>query len=104
MQNSCVIPTPHGKHDVPLYHGGYHTPLGRLSMFDISTVEIVAAPKMLALETSRRELSEDVSFGVGTLLVIEQWSFRKPLQGGVIHTVVYGRLCRSRVGDLSARS
>ena len=44
----------------------YHPPLGRFSKLEISTVGIVLVPK--GLETSRRELSEDVSFGIGTLL------------------------------------
>ena len=54
--------------------GVYRTPLGRFSMLDISTVGIVSVPKRSALEASRRELSEDVSFGVGTLLFFEQSS------------------------------
>ena len=33
----------------------YHTPLGRLSMVDISMVGIVPVPKRSALEASRRE-------------------------------------------------
>ena len=44
-------------------------------MLDISTaVGKMEVPKRSALETSRRELSEDVSFGIGTgtLLVVEQ--------------------------------
>ena len=47
-------------------------------MVDISIVGIVPVPKRSALETSRQVLSEDVSFGigtvgtVGTLLVVEQ--------------------------------
>ena len=60
-------------------------PLGRSSMVDISTVGIVPEPKRSALETSRRELSEDVSFGIGTLLVVEQSSFEKPPEGCDIH-------------------
>ena len=41
-----------------------HTPLGRFSMVDVSTVGTVSVPKTSALETSRRDLSEDVSFGI----------------------------------------
>ena len=41
-------------------------------MLDISTVGIVSVQTESALETSRRDLSEAVSFGVGTLLVVEQ--------------------------------
>ena len=48
----------------------YHTPLGRFSMVNISTVGIVSVPKKRALETSRRELSEGVSLRIGTLLVV----------------------------------
>ena len=50
-------------------------------MLDISTavgivgiIGIVSVPKWSALETSRGELSVDVSFGMGTLLVAEQSS------------------------------
>ena len=52
----------------------YITPLGRFPMVDVSTVlvGIVSVPKWSAWETSRRELSEDVSFGIDTLLVFEQ--------------------------------
>ena len=58
-----------------LYTAGvHHTPLGRFSMLDISTVGIVSAPKRSALEPSRRELSEDVSSGIDALLVVEQSS------------------------------
>ena len=75
-------------------------------MLEISTVGIRAVPKRTPLEKSRRELSEDVSFGigtigtVGTLLVVEQSSL-ETTPGGVIYiiyiytavyhtTVVYG--------------
>ena len=50
----------------------YHTPQGRFSMVNISRVGVVSVPKWSTLETSRGELSEDVSFRVGTLLVVEQ--------------------------------
>ena len=48
-------------------------------MVDISTVGMVSVPKSSALETYRRELSDDVSFGVGTgtLLVVEESSLEK---------------------------
>ena len=50
-------------------------PLGRFSTVDISTVGIVPpVPTRSASEISLRELSEDVSFGVGALLVVEQSS------------------------------
>ena len=54
----------------------YHTPLGRLSRLEASTGGIVSVPKKSALKTSRRELSEDVSFGIGTLLGVEQSSLK----------------------------
>ena len=47
-------------------------PLGRFSMVDISTAGVIPVPKRSALETSCRELCEDVLFGVVTLLVVEQ--------------------------------
>ena len=59
---------------VPVYDGEYHTPLGRFSMVDISMVGIVSVPKQSALKTSRLELSKDISFGIGALLVVEQSS------------------------------
>ena len=67
-------------------------------MLDVSTVGIVPVRKRPALLTHRRELSEDVSFGIGTgtLQVVEQSSLEKPHQGGVIlTTVVYGSAWRS---------
>ena len=63
-------------------------PPGRLSMLHVSTaVEIVSVPKRSALEASRRELSEDVPFGTGTLLVVEQSTLerRTPQRGGDTH-------------------
>ena len=56
-------------------------------MVDISIVGIVPVPKRSALETSRQVLSEDVSFGigtvgtVGTLLVVEQSSLENCPRG-----------------------
>ena len=41
----------------------------RFPTFGISTVGIVPVPKRSAFETPHEELSEDVSFGIGTLLV-----------------------------------
>ena len=41
-------------------------------MLGISTVGLVPVPKRSALETPRRELSEDVSFRIGTVSVVEQ--------------------------------
>ena len=51
-------------HMYTVYGGVYHTPFGRFPMDGISTVGIVSTPKMSALEASRRELSEDVPFGI----------------------------------------
>ena len=64
--------------------GVHHTPLGRFSMVDISTVGIVSVPKRSALESYRRELfffSEHVSFGVRTLLLVEQSIFENRGKG-----------------------
>ena len=44
-------------------------------MLDVATVGIVSVPKRSVLETSRRELSEDVFYDIiSTLLVVEQSS------------------------------
>ena len=58
-----------------------HTPLGRFSMVDISILGIVSVPKRSVLKTYRGELSEDVSFGIGTLLVVEQSSLENRSRG-----------------------
>ena len=64
-------------------------------MVEISTmVGIVSVPKTAALEPSRRELSEDVPFGIGALLVVEQSTLEKRPRGGghmVAYTVAYVR-------------
>ena len=57
-------------------------------MLDTSTVGIVSVPKKSALETSGRELSEDVSFGIGILLVVEQSSLENRPGEVWIYTVV----------------
>ena len=59
-----------------VYDAVHHTPLGRFSAVDISTVGTVSA-----LETSRRDHSEDVSFGIGTFLVVEQSSLENRPRG-----------------------
>ena len=61
----------------------YYTPLGRFSMVGISTDGIVSVPKSSAWETSRRELSEDVPFGIGTgtFSVVEQSSLENRPRG-----------------------
>ena len=62
----------------------HQPPLGRFSVLDISIVGRLAAPKRSPLETSLRELSEDVSFGIGTLLVGRAIELGKPPQGDVV--------------------
>ena len=62
-------------------------------MVDISTVGIVSVPRKSALEASRGELSEDVSFSIGTLQVVDQSSLESHPRGGMIHTaVVYSKV------------
>ena len=64
------------------YRTVYITPSWcRFSVLDISTVGMMPVPTRSALEESRRELSEDVSFGVGTLLVVEQSSLENRPRG-----------------------
>ena len=60
----CISHTPG-----PIFHGRY------LHSWNSGS------PKRSALETSRRELSENVSFGIGTLLVAEQSSLENRLRG-----------------------
>ena len=53
-------------------------------MLDIPTVgivPIVPVPKRSAFETSLRELSEDLSFGIGTLFGCRAIGLGKPPQG-----------------------
>ena len=50
-----------------VYDRVHHTPLGRLSMLNISTVGMLSVPNSSALESSRRELPEDVPFGMAPL-------------------------------------
>ena len=78
----------------------HHTPLGRFSRLGISAVGIVSVPERSALETSRRELSQDVSFGSGTPLAVEQSSLEKTPQGCVRYTVV----CGTCIGSIKARN
>ena len=42
-------------------------------------------PKRSALEASRRQLSEGISFGTGTLLVVEQSSLENLPEGRDVH-------------------
>ena len=61
-----------------------HTPLERFSMLDISTAPgTVPVPNRTALEASRGEFSEDVSFGIGTdTLLVVAIELGRPPQGG----------------------
>ena len=70
----------------------YHTitPLVRFSMLNIFTVGIASVSKRSGLGISRRELSQDVSCGVGILLIVEQSTFENRPTGGVVYTVLYG--------------
>ena len=73
----------------PAYDGVY-TSLGNFSVVEMSTGGIVSLPKRPGVETSSRELSEDASFGIGTLLVVEQSSLENRPRGGDKHrTLVY---------------
>ena len=91
--NVCGTRVPHSTYPV---YGVYHTHVGRFSALDVSTVGILPEPQGSALETTRREFSELVSFGVGTLLTVEQpgaWKHRPRGQGVCvcdICAVVYG--------------
>ena len=51
------------------------------SMVNMSAVGTGSVPERSALVTSRRELTEDVSSGIGTLLVAEQSSFKNRPRG-----------------------
>ena len=66
-------------------------------MLDTSTaVGIEVAPKRSVLETSRLELSEDVSFDIETLVVIEKSSLENAPGGCDIHRRI--RYMRHRCG------
>ena len=71
--------------------GARHTPPDTFSILDISTVGTVLVPKSLALEHLAESFPKTyVSFGIGTLLVVEQSSLEKAPQGGETYTVVNG--------------
>ena len=55
--------------------------MARFPMADISTVGIVSVPKRSVPETSRRELSEDVSLGIGNPLGCREIELGKRLRG-----------------------
>ena len=74
------------------YNGAHLPPLGRFPMLDISTLEMwnsVGAKRFDVLETSRRDFSGDVSFGIGTLLVVEHSSLEKHPRACVSYTPQY---------------
>ena len=78
----CLTRPPQPSSYCTVYDNGvYHTPLGRFSILNISTVRIASVSKRPELETSRPELSEDVSFGIGTLLVVERSSLENRPRG-----------------------
>ena len=61
-------------------------------MVDVSTVGIVSVPDRSTWGAFCRELSEDVSFSIGALLVVEQSSFEnRPVYGGVSTVLRVGR-------------
>ena len=74
-----------GKRNNDIQYRVRHTPLGRFCMHDISTIEKVSVPNRSALQTFRRELYEDVSFGIGTLLVVEQSGLENHPKGRYIY-------------------
>ena len=60
-----------------------HTHPGRLSIARyLHGWNGAGAKQRSALETSRPELSEDVSFGMGTLLIVEESSLESQPTGG----------------------
>ena len=65
----------------PIFHGRY-----------LHRWKRVSAIKVGAVETSRRELSEDVLFGVGTLLVVEQSTLEPPSGRCDIHNRIRYRV------------
>ena len=72
--------------DLPYTTGDITPPWADFSMVDISTVGTVPVPKTSALETSRRELSEDVSIvRYGHPLGCRAIELGKLPQGGAIH-------------------
>ena len=66
-------------------------------MLDISAVGLMSAPERPALGTSRRELSEDASSGIGNLLDVEKSSFEKRPRGVSLYTVAYLYMYRYQV-------
>ena len=72
-------------------------------MLDISTLEMwnsVGAKRFDVLETSRRDFSGDVSFGIGTLLVVEHSSLEKHPRGVC---VIYAAVCGYRTNTINSK-
>ena len=66
--------SPRGQLESPVHDGVYHTITHPRADFPWSIspqFKWAQCQKCSALETSRQELSEDVWFGIGTLLVVE---------------------------------
>ena len=51
---------------ITVYDGVHHTPLGRFSKLDCSTIKIVSIPNDTFSESSRRDVSGADLFGTGT--------------------------------------
>ena len=71
-----------------------HTLKADFAMDYVRSWSIVGAQKVgSAFETPRREISEDVSFGIGIPLDCRAIGIGKPPQGFVIHTVRRTCIC-----------
>ena len=73
--------------------GVYHTPLGRFPMLDISTVGTVSSVKKVDvrhLPISESFRKTHVSFGIGTLLVLEQSSLENRPRGPGVRDIRVG--------------
>ena len=64
---------------------------------DVFTVGIARVPERSALETCRRELSEDPPFGIGALLVVSNRDWKTAQEGCVIDTVEYGNMAGTSI-------
>lgn len=60
----------------------YQPPLGRFSMIDMFTVGLVPVRRRSVFEMSSHAFFEDLSFVIGTLLVVRQSSLENRLRGG----------------------
>ena len=75
------------------YDGVHYTPRDRFSVLDISTVgKSATGAKKKSRRRKRlgREISDDVSFVIGTLFGCRAMELEKTPQGGVMYTVLYG--------------